>query len=42
MPYMILAAISPRKKVTTVAAHVVASEIISGDGSIGRITMQQL
>jgi hypothetical protein len=39
---MTLAAIKPIKKVATVAAHVVASEIISGEGSIGRITMQQL
>jgi hypothetical protein len=39
---MIFAAINPRKKVAAVAAQVVASEIISGDGSIGRITMKQL
>jgi hypothetical protein len=39
---MIFAAIMPRKKVATVAAQVVANEMISGDGSMGSITVMQL
>jgi hypothetical protein len=32
----------PRRKVAAVAAHVVASEMNSGDGSTGSVTMKLL
>jgi hypothetical protein len=37
-----LAANIPRKKVATVAAHVVASEIYSGEGSTENVTVRLL
>jgi hypothetical protein len=37
-----LAANIPRKKVAIVAAHVVASEMYSGDGSMGNVTVRLL
>ena len=41
-PYIARAAISPRKNVATVAAQVVAIEMMSGDESNGRCTVKQL
>jgi hypothetical protein len=37
MPYISRAANNPRKKVAAVAAHVVASEMNNGEGSIGGV-----
>jgi hypothetical protein len=37
---MSLAAIIPRKKVAEVAVQVVASEMMSGDASMGRVTVK--
>ena len=42
MPYIIFAASMPMKKVAAVAAQVVATEMISGDGSTGRVTFWPL
>jgi hypothetical protein len=42
IPIIILAANSPRKKVARVAAHVVASEIYSGDGSKENVTVRPI
>jgi hypothetical protein len=41
-PYISRAANKPKKNVATVAAHVVASEINSGDGSKGSVTVPLL
>jgi hypothetical protein len=39
MPYIRRAAAKPSRNVAAVAAQVVASEISSGDGSIGSVTV---